>query len=115
MRILSLKAKQLEAQLKNGVAYKKNNVYTKYDRFNLDNLENDECIANFRFEKEDLWQVADALALPRDGFTSLNGTRSGAIEALCVFLRRHCYPCTYLDLIILQKCSFLFIWISYQQ
>ena len=73
--------------------------YNKYERFNLEDLENDECIANFRFEKEDLWQLADALALPREGFTCSNGTRSGAIEALCIFLRRHCYPCRYLDLI----------------
>ena len=37
--------------------------------------------------------MADDLALPRNGFTCPNGTRSGAIEALCIFLRRHSYPC----------------------
>ena len=65
----------------------------------MDDLENDECIANFRFEREDLWHLADALSLPRDGFSCSNGTRSGALEALCIFLRRHCYPCRYLDLV----------------
>ena len=73
--------------------------HNKYERFVLDDLENDECIPNFRFEKEDLWHLADALSLPRDGFSCSNGTRSGALEALCIFLRRHCYPCRYLDLI----------------
>ena len=73
--------------------------HNKYERFVLDDLENDECIANFRFEKEDLWHLADALSLPRDGFSCSNGTRSGALEALCIFSRRHCYPCRYLDLI----------------
>ena len=38
--------------------------HNKYERFVLDDLENDECIANFRFEKEDLWHLADALSLP---------------------------------------------------
>ena len=27
----------------------------KYDRFSLDNMENDDCISEFRFEKEDLF------------------------------------------------------------
>ena len=43
-----------------------------HERFDLDDLENDECIANFRFGKEDLWHLADVLALPRDGFTCPN-------------------------------------------
>ena len=81
--------------LKSGNLYLPHN---KYERFILDDMENDECKANFRFE-EDIWHLADALFLPRNGFSCSNGTHSGAIEALCIFLRRHCYPCRYLDLI----------------
>ena len=35
--------------------------FWKYDRFSLDNMENDECISEFRFEKEDLFLLHDVL------------------------------------------------------
>ena len=38
--------------------------YWKYNRFNLDELENDECKAKFRFEKEDIYTLRDVLQLP---------------------------------------------------
>ena len=28
--------------------------FWKYDKFNLESMENDECISEFRFEKEDI-------------------------------------------------------------
>ena len=67
--------------------------------FDLEEYENDECIGNFRFLNNDLYNLADCLCLPRDGFIYANGTKSTAMEALCLFLRRHCYPCRYFDLV----------------
>ena len=37
--------------------------FWKYDRFSLDNMENDECISEFRFEKEDLFLLHDVLQI----------------------------------------------------
>ena len=56
-------------------------MYWEYEKFDLDQLENDECVAKFWFQKDD------------------NGTKVSDIEALCIFLKRHAYPCRYLDLI----------------
>ena len=72
--------------------------YWKYDRFNLNNMENDECIAEFRFEKEDIFDLKDILQIP-DRVICYNGTNVSSIEALCIFLKRYAYPCRYLDMI----------------
>ena len=40
--------------------------YHKYAKFDLNEYENDECIGNFRFLKNELYDLADALRLPRD-------------------------------------------------
>ena len=58
--------------------------HNKCERFILDDMENDECKANFRFEKEDIWHLADALFLPRNGFSCSNGTHCGAIVFACI-------------------------------
>lgn len=72
--------------------------YWKYDRFNLDELENDECKAEFRFEKEDIFTLRDVLQLPAR-IICYNGTNVSSLEALCIFLKRYAYPCRYLDMI----------------
>ncbi|KAK3728021.1 hypothetical protein QZH41_009525 [Actinostola sp. cb2023] len=38
--------------------------YDDYERFDLDNMENDECIAEFRVTKNDLPVLAEALQIP---------------------------------------------------
>ena len=73
--------------------------YWRYERFDLEKYGNDECLANFRFYKNDLYDVADALNLPRNGLVCSNGTKAFSMDALCLFLRRHCYPCRYVDLV----------------
>ena len=72
--------------------------YWKYDRFHLDDLENDECIAEFRFEKEDIFILNVVLQLP-ERICCYNGTNVSSLEALCIFLKRYAYPCRYLDMI----------------
>ena len=73
--------------------------YWKYGRFDFQEYGDDECLANFRFYKNDLYDLADALNLSPSGFTCCNGTKAFSIDALCLFLRRHCYPCRYVDLV----------------
>ena len=72
--------------------------YRKYKRFNLDQLENDECVAEFRFQKDDIHDLLGVLQI-LDEIVRYNGTKVSDIEALCIFLKRHAYPCRYLDLI----------------
>ena len=72
--------------------------YQKYEKLDLDHLENDECVAEFRFQKDDTHDLPGVLQVP-DEIVCYNGTKASDIEALCIFLERHAYPCRYLDLI----------------
>ena len=36
-------------------------AFWKYDRFSLDDMENDKCIFEFRFEKKDLFLLHDVI------------------------------------------------------
>ena len=38
--------------------------YWQYDQFDLENLSNDECKAEFRFLKEDIYRLINVLQLP---------------------------------------------------
>ena len=57
--------------------------YWNYERFELDELTNAECNAKFRFYKNDLYKVADALQLPSlpDEFVTYNGLIVESIPA----------------------------------
>ncbi|XP_048587454.1 uncharacterized protein LOC116601948 [Nematostella vectensis] len=61
-------------------------------------MNEDECIAEFRMRKQDIPIVVDALQLPATIQCSQR-TICDADEALCMLLRRFCYPCRYSDLI----------------
>ena len=64
----------------------------------MDQLENDKCVAEFRFQKDDIYDLPGVLQIP-DEIVRYNGTKASDIEALCIFLKRNAYPCIYLDLI----------------
>ena len=72
--------------------------YWNYERFNLDFLNEDECVANFRFKKNDIYDMKDLLQIP-DDVHCYNGTKVDGIEALCIFMRRFAYPIRYGDMI----------------
>ena len=59
--------------------------YWKYDRFDLDELGNDQCKAEFRFYKNDIFKLAEYLQLP-DEIVTYNGLVVGSIPALCIYL-----------------------------
>ena len=52
----------------------------------------------FRFKQKDLCDLVDILQLP-NALICPNGTKASGIEALCLFLTRHSYPCRYFDLV----------------
>ena len=65
--------------------------YENYERFNLEEIEEPECKANFRFQKEDIPELAEVLALP-EVFRCSQRTVADQLKGLCLLLRRMAYP-----------------------
>ena len=80
---------------------KSNNLdlpYDIYEKFELDELCDDECKNEFRFWKNDIYQLHAALRIP-DELICYNRIKVAGIEALCMFLKRFSYPCRYSDMV----------------
>ena len=73
--------------------------YEAYPKFDLDEMVESECLAEFRFKKRDIHLLADVLEIPE---TIRYDQRSicGGIEGLCMLLRRLSYSCRYGDMIL---------------
>ena len=69
-----------------------------YPHFDLQNLTEDECVAEFRFRKTDSPRLSQALRIP-DVIICHHGTICEATEGLCMLLKRLCYPCRYSDMV----------------
>ena len=67
------------------------------ESFDLDNYSDKECRAYFRFKRDDLFQLLDALRIPKVMKTSSQDSATG-LEALCILLRRLAYPNRWLEL-----------------
>ena len=72
--------------------------YDAYAPFDLEELDEAECVAEFRFRKRDVRALADVLRVP-DTMTCEQGSVCTGIEGLCMLLRRMSYPCRYGDMI----------------
>ena len=72
--------------------------YWKYERFDLDHLENDKCAVAFLFQEDDIYDLPDVPQI-FDEIVCYNGIKVSDIETLCILIKRHAYPCGYLDLI----------------
>lgn len=68
------------------------------DRFDLDAMDETECLHEFRVRKTDIPRLADALGLP-ESLCCHQRTRSDRIEGLCMVLKRLAYPCHLSDMI----------------
>ena len=66
--------------------------------FDLDEFCDDECQSDFRFLKNDVYLLCEALRIP-EKLSCYNRISVGGIEALCIFLKRFAYPCRYTDMI----------------
>lgn len=74
--------------------------YDLYPRFDFDELQNDECLSDFRFRKDDLPLLAEVLDIP-DVVECYQRSTCDGLEALCILLKRFAYPCRYADMISL--------------
>ena len=69
-----------------------------YGRFSLDSLDEAECLAMFRFRKQDIPLLAQVLGVPEKIACPQRSVCSG-MEAFCMVLKRVAYPCRYSDMI----------------
>ncbi|KAG5884379.1 hypothetical protein JTB14_026211 [Gonioctena quinquepunctata] len=65
--------------------------------FSLNNMTDDEVKNNFRFQREDVLRLRDALRIPHHNITHSRNNVDGT-TALCMLLRRLCYPNRLVDL-----------------
>ena len=72
-------------------------VHESFDKFDLDNFNNVQCRSLFRFDKDDLVELTEFLALPHQ-YVAQNGMVWSPIEGTCMLLCRLCYPGRLLDL-----------------
>ena len=72
--------------------------YWNYEAFELDMMSDDECQAEFRFYKNDVYNLKEVLNLPEE-FICYNGLTIDGTDGLFIFLKRFAYPCRYLDMI----------------
>ena len=61
--------------------------YWNYPKFDLDSIENDECVSEFQFEKKDVYILGGTLEIP-ESIIFYNGSKVYGIESLCIFLKR---------------------------
>ena len=71
--------------------------YKDYERFDLEEMADSECRAEFRVNKRDLPRLAESLQIP-DTFVCNQGSVCEGMEAVCMLLRRLSYPCRYSDM-----------------
>ena len=73
-------------------------LYASYPPFDLQDMEDSECLAEFRVHNRDIPLLADALQIPPT-FRCPQCSVCEGIEGLCVLLRPISYPCRYMDMI----------------
>ena len=61
--------------------------FENYERFNFDDMDSAECLAEFRVEKQDISRLADALGIPLVLNCQQRSICDG-VEGLCMLLRR---------------------------
>ena len=69
--------------------------YASYSLFDLQDMEDSECLAEFRDDKRYIPVLADALQIPAPTFRCRQRSVCEGIEGLSMLLRRISYPCRY--------------------
>jgi len=69
-----------------------------YDKFNLDDMGQADCKAEFHIEKADLPRLADVSQIP-PVIKCRQRSLCDGLKGLCLLLRRTSYPCRYRDII----------------
>ena len=72
--------------------------FWKFEKFNLESLDEAQCRTEFRFIKSHIYELAVALNMPEKIVTEERVTCTG-IEGLCILLKRLAFPCRYTDMV----------------
>ena len=72
--------------------------YWQYNKFELENMTDDESRTEFRFEKDHIFNLVESLQLDEEQ-TIYNRLKVDSSEAVCIRLKRLSYPCRYTDMI----------------
>ena len=72
--------------------------YSAYPKSDFDQIDESECLAEFRVRKQDITLLADVLQLPVT-IRCHQRTTCDRTEVLCMLLKRFSYPCRYSDMI----------------
>lgn len=79
---------------------KSNNLdypYWQYEKFDLENITDDECWSEFRFYRRDIFKLQEVFHIA-DEIVTYNRLKVDGTEALCILLKRLAYPCGYFDM-----------------
>ena len=60
--------------------------YWTYQPFDLDTMDDAECKTEFRFYRNDIYNLIDVLQLPPE-FVCYNGLHVDGVESFCIFLK----------------------------
>ena len=72
--------------------------YWQYPNFDLDNTQDDECISEFRFLKNDIYVLFDVLGIPEE-IICYNGLILNGVTELCALFKGFSYSCRYFDMV----------------
>ena len=71
--------------------------YWQYQRFDLDTMTDDECKVEFRFKKNDIYDLVNIMLIPE--IVTYNRLTVDPVEGMCILLKRFAYPCRYSDMV----------------
>ena len=69
-----------------------------FERFDLENFDDAQCLTDFRIRKNDIFHLKECLQLPENIVCSQRSTCE-SVEGLCIFLNRLSYPCRFTDMV----------------
>jgi hypothetical protein len=72
--------------------------YRDYNPFDWENLDELTCKVEFRFDKQDIPRLQEALQFP-EMISIPHATDCPGLEALCILLKRFAYPVRYCDMV----------------
>ena len=71
--------------------------YWQYQRFDLETMTDGECKVEFRFKKNDIYDLVNIMLIPE--IVIYNRLTVDPVEGVCIFLKRFAYPCRYSDMV----------------
>ena len=72
--------------------------FWKYDKFDLENMDEAQCKIEFRFLLSHIYDFKNVLNIPGKISTCQRTVNSG-VDALCILLKRLAFPCQYTDMV----------------